>query len=113
MSRCLKSISTNLSLRCYSSSSSSSKANKYAERMIPKRILKASEQTPNFESKEKIEQISEAVQKYLKNYKSNTEFFKKRNEEFELGKRHLANIMGWDEKVDINDQEQIDVSFKK
>ena len=107
MSRCFK-LSTSLSLRCFSSASSpSSGANKYAERFIPKRILKASDQSPNFEATEKVEKISEAVQKYLQNYKENVDFFAKKDREFELGKRHLANIMGYDpEKLTA---EQIEV----
>lgn len=87
------------STKRYSSSKSSKisdKANRYAERMIPKRILKASEQTPNFESEEKIESISEAVQKYLQEFKSNENFFNEKRDEFEKGKLHLANIMGYD-----------------
>lgn len=76
---------------------------------MPKRIMKVSEQSPNFEAKEKVEEISEAVQKYLENYQTNVEFFQKKNKEFELGKRHLANIMGYDpEKLTA---EQIEVGL--
>ena len=106
MSRCFK-----IPLRCFSSASSKASpgANKYVERLMPKRILKVSEQTPNFEAQEKVERISEAVQRYLQNYQANVEFFEKKDQEYELGKRHLANIMGYDpEKLT---REQIEVSF--
>lgn len=114
MSNYLNSKFINLTLRCssirfYSSSNKSAKSNQYAERLIPKRILKASEQTPNFESEEKIEKISEAVQKYLQEYKTNEEFFKFKNQEFESGRRHLANIMGYE--IEEMTQEKIDVRF--
>lgn len=75
---------------------------------MPKRILKASEQTPNLEAQEKVEQISVAVQRYLQNYQTNVDFFEKKDQEFELGKRHLANIMGYD--PDKLTREQIEVS---
>ena len=106
MSRCLKSNLTNLSLKFYSKSAS----NRYAERFIPKRVLKASEQTPTFQSEEQIGKINDAVQKYLQNYEKHAEFFENKNKEFELGKRHLANIMGFD--PDNITQTQIDVSFE-
>lgn len=78
---------------------------------MPKRIWKASEQTPNFQSEEKIEEISKAVQKYLSDYKRNADFMAKRDTEFEIGKRHLANIMGYDPE-NIT-QEEIDVSLNQ
>lgn len=107
MSSCFR-LST--SLRCFSSASSG--ANKYAERFIPKRILKASEQSPNFEAQEKVEQISEAVHKYLVNYQANVDFFEKKTQEFELGKRHLANIMGYDPEKLTPEQIEVSLSSK-
>ena len=107
MSRYFKRSSLITNFRFYSSPSQQA-ADNYVARMIPKRILKASEQVPNFESEAKVEQISEAVQRYLTSYKKNVDFFADQNKEYELGKRHLANIMGYDPE-NIT-QEQIDVS---
>lgn len=99
--------------RRYSSTKSSKispKANQYAERMIPKRILNASTQTPNFESEEKIEAISKSVQKYLQEFKSNENFFNEKRDEFEKGRLHLANIMGYD--ANAMTQEDIDKAIQ-
>jgi small subunit ribosomal protein S9 len=47
----------------------------------------------------KSRQVSRAMKSYLEAASAQEEFIKKEVAEFELGKRHLANIMGWDPNV--------------
>jgi len=96
-------------LRYYSSAAKQAQ-DRYVARLVPKRILKASEQTPNFESEGHVEEINEAVKQYLSDYNKNTQLFAALDKEYELGKRHLANIMGYDPN-NIT-QEQIDKAIK-
>lgn len=56
-----------------------------------------------------MQKISRAMQVYLDRARKHEDFLKKQGEEFDLGKRHLANMMGWD--PDNITQEDIDVSF--
>ena len=56
----------------------------------------------------RTEKISKAMRAYLDMAKKHDEFMREKKEEFELGKRHLANMMGLDpERIT---QEDIDVS---
>lgn len=54
--------------------------------------------------------ISKAMKAYLDNAKKHEEFMKEKVEEYELGKRHLANIMGWD--VNQVTQDDIDSAIR-
>ncbi|XP_022708462.1 28S ribosomal protein S9, mitochondrial-like isoform X1 [Varroa jacobsoni] len=54
----------------------------------------------------KVQKISRAMQVYLDRARKHEDFLKKQGEEFDLGKRHLANMMGWD--PDNITQEDID-----
>lgn len=56
---------------------------------------------------EKGRKISKAMKLYMEASKKSQEFLEDLNEEFELGKRHLANIMGVD--ADEMTQQDIDV----
>lgn len=47
---------------------------------------------------------------YLERAQQHDEFMKTQKEEFKIGKRHLANMMGEDPVV-YEDQEKIDVSY--
>jgi small subunit ribosomal protein S9 len=49
------------------------------------------------------------MKSYLERAQEHDKFMKEQRDEFELGKRHLANIMGED-PVLYEDQEKIDVS---
>lgn len=58
----------------------------------------------------KREKTSKAMKAYLERAKEHDTFMKTQQHEFEVGKRHLANMMG--EPVEAFDsQEKIDVSF--
>lgn len=52
------------------------------------------------------QKISKAMKAYLEKAKKHNEFMAEKQIEFDLGKRHLANIMGWDPEMitqkDIN-----------
>lgn len=59
----------------------------------------------------KQDKTSKAMKSYLERAKDHDEFMKVQQQEFEIGKRHLANMMG--EPVEMYDkQEKIDVSSK-
>lgn len=53
--------------------------------------------------------VSKAMEVYLKSARSYTEMMAKEREQYELGKRHLANIMG----LDINTITQQDIDRLK
>ncbi|RWS02439.1 arrestin: lateral eye-like protein, partial [Dinothrombium tinctorium] len=63
-------------------------------RTIPENLLQESAQSTA--STGKIEKISKAMKAYLEKAKEHDDFIKERQKEFEFGKRHLCNIMGWD-----------------
>lgn len=48
------------------------------------------------------------MQVYLERAKKHEDFLRRQSAEFDMGKRHLANMMGWD--PDNITQEEIDVS---
>ena len=57
----------------------------------------------------KKEKTSKAMKAYLERSREHDEFMKKEKHEFDVGKRHLANMMG--ESPDLYEsQEEIDVS---
>lgn len=56
----------------------------------------------------KRDKTSKAMQSYLERAQEHDRFMKEQKEEFELGKRHLANMMGEDPLL-YEDQEKIDV----
>lgn len=53
--------------------------------------------------------VSKAMRAYLERAKEHDEFMKVQDEEFRIGKRHLANMMGEDPETFT--QEDIDVSL--
>lgn len=53
----------------------------------------------------KVQKISKAMKAYLERAKAYDEFIKKEQHEFDLGKRHLANMMG----VDVDEMTQDDI----
>jgi hypothetical protein len=55
------------------------------------------------------DKTSKAMKAYLERAQEHDEFMKTQREEFELGKRHLANMMGED-PILYEDQEKIDVN---
>lgn len=57
----------------------------------------------------RVEKISTAMKAYLLQAKKDEEFMAEKKIEFEEGKRHLANMMGWDRDKDVT-QEDINVS---
>lgn len=58
----------------------------------------------------KKEKSSKAMKAYLERAREHDEFMKTQHNEFELGKRHLANMMGESPET-FENQEQIDVSW--
>lgn len=58
----------------------------------------------------KYEKISKAMQVYMEKAQERAAFLKEKREEFELGKRHLANIMGWN--PDTISQDDIDEAIR-
>jgi small subunit ribosomal protein S9 len=54
------------------------------------------------------DKTSKAMKAYLERAQEHDEFMRTQREEFELGKRHLANMMGED-PILYEDQEKIDV----
>ncbi|KAM7309052.1 28S ribosomal protein S9, mitochondrial isoform X2 [Ixodes scapularis] len=70
----------------------------------------AKDQDPNIlqlhrQSETKVQKISKAMKSYLDRAKAYDEFIQKEKNEFEIGKRHLANMMG----VDADEMTQADV----
>lgn len=63
---------------------------------------------PIVRKNDKEQKISRAMKSYLARAANTEKFLAGKREEFELGKRHLANIMGWN--PDEISQEDIDVS---
>lgn len=57
------------------------------------------------QSETKVQKISKAMKSYLDRAKAYDEFIQKEKSEFEIGKRHLANMMG----VDADEMTQADV----
>ncbi|XP_064473029.1 small ribosomal subunit protein uS9m-like [Ornithodoros turicata] len=53
----------------------------------------------------KAQRISRAMKAYLERAKKYDEFIKREKDEFEIGKRHLANMMG----LDVDDMTQADI----
>ncbi|XP_003738952.1 28S ribosomal protein S9, mitochondrial [Galendromus occidentalis] len=51
---------------------------------------------PMVRKDEKAQKINRAMRAYLERAQTQEKFLSEKKEEFELGKRHLANIMGWD-----------------
>lgn len=89
-------------VRSASASSSTYKAN--LERMIPKRLLRNPKQSLNLEGEEALVKINSSIVAYLENANNHKNFIAEKKADFELGKRHLANIMGWDsESLTQND----------
>ena len=58
------------------------------------------------EGEDTLVKINSSIVAYLENAAKHKEFITEKKNEFELGKRHLANIMGWDgetiTQTDIN-----------
>lgn len=57
--------------------------------------------------KEPEKKVSKAMKAYLDRAREHDEFMKKQREEYQIGKRHLANMMG--EDPETFSQEDIDV----
>jgi small subunit ribosomal protein S9 len=53
--------------------------------------------------------VSKAMKAYLERAREHDEFMKQQNVEFQIGKRHLANMMG--ENPETFTQEDVDVYF--
>lgn len=74
--------------------------------MIPKHLLRNPKQSLSEEGEETLIKINSSIVAYLENAAKHTKFIADKKNEFELGKRHLANIMGWDPdtitQTDIN-----------
>lgn len=60
----------------------------------------------------KKERTSKAMKAYLERAQEHDLFMKTQKHEFEIGKRHLANMMGESAEL-FESQDQIDVSFEK
>jgi len=60
------------------------------------KIVKDPPQSTSLTLSGRIEKISNAMKQYLERAQKQEAFIKEKKDEFELGKRHLANIMGWD-----------------
>lgn len=58
----------------------------------------------------KKEKTSKAMKAYLERARAHDEFMKAQKHEFDVGKRHLANMMGEPAET-FENQDQIDVSF--
>ena len=54
------------------------------------------EESPATATSQRLIRISKAMKAYLEKAKARDEFMKDKIQEFEMGKRHLANMMGWD-----------------
>lgn len=65
---------------------------------------------PKGDASNKINKISTAMRAYLERSKKHDDFMKEKREEYELGKRHLANIMGWNPETIT--QEDIDEAIR-
>jgi hypothetical protein len=76
------------------------------ERMIPKHLLRNPKQSLSVEGEEALIKINSSIVAYLENASKHKHFMSEKKAEFELGKRHLANIMGWNPETltqsDIN-----------
>lgn len=55
----------------------------------------------------RLKAIGRALETYLKNAHEHARMMEKERAQFELGKRHLANMMGWDQTKEIK-QDDID-----
>lgn len=75
---------------------------------LPNNILKKPSQPLSESGSLKVERISQAMKLYLEAAKKRASLLKERKQEFELGKRHLANIMGYNH--DSMTQQEINVS---
>lgn len=92
--------------------SSSSKTTKNAsslDRMIPQHLLHLPSNEISENSQNTLKKINVAIVTYLENAAKHKKFISDKKIEFELGKRHLANIMGWDPETIT--QKDIDVSI--
>ncbi|XP_015788337.1 28S ribosomal protein S9, mitochondrial [Tetranychus urticae] len=63
---------------------------------LPKDLLRKPSQALSELGLGKLERISLSMKIYLESAQKNAEMINKQREEYELGKRHLANIMGFD-----------------
>lgn len=63
---------------------------------------------PVSKKNDKEQQIGRAMRAYLERAAKHEKFMAEKHDEFQLGKRHLANIMGWNPE-EIS-QQDIDVS---
>jgi small subunit ribosomal protein S9 len=60
---------------------------------------------------QRLKAIGRSLEKYMKMAHDHTKMMEKERVEFEKGKRHLANIMGWDPKEKLK-QEDIDSAIE-
>lgn len=58
----------------------------------------------------KKQEVSKAMKAYLERAQEHDTFMKQQEQEFQIGKRHLANMMGADPENFT--QEDVDVSYK-
>ncbi|KAF8786209.1 28S ribosomal protein S9, mitochondrial-like [Argiope bruennichi] len=66
-----------------------------AAHLIPEQILKPTKKSSSAAAL-RIKTINKAMKAYLERSKHYEDFLKVKNDEFEIGKQHLANIMGLD-----------------
>ncbi|XP_053689794.1 28S ribosomal protein S9, mitochondrial [Sabethes cyaneus] len=71
--------------------------------LVDKRCHYATPATSNVEPASRKEKVSKAMKAYLERAKSHNEFMNIQNQEFKLGKRHLANMMGEDPETFTQD----------
>lgn len=102
----VSSSSASLYANCRSASKMTSTSKPNLERMIPKHLLRNPKQALSAEGENSLIKINSSIVAYLENANKHKEFMAEKKVEFELGKRHLANIMGWDAEsltqTDIN-----------
>jgi len=63
--------------------------------VIPSNILQQPNQSLSESGSKHVEKISKSMKAYLENAHKISQLIESETKEFELGKRHLANIMGW------------------
>ncbi|KAK7108423.1 small ribosomal subunit protein uS9m-like [Littorina saxatilis] len=85
------------------SSSSSVSGTSITSSAVPDNLIKGSMQPKTFT---KAQKISRAMQAYMERAQSYDKMIKKEIDEYDIGKRHLANIMGQD--PDLFEQEDVD-----
>ncbi|XP_074602594.1 mitochondrial ribosomal protein S9 isoform X1 [Brevipalpus obovatus] len=77
---------------------------------VPDNVLRKPSQPLSDAGKEKIQKISESMKSFLAQARQQSEILKEKRTEFDLGRRHLANIMGYDSNT--MSQKDVDEAIK-